>query len=86
MSPYIKSEQRIQLDRLTQGFDYSTLSEGELNYLITRIVTIWINPINYARYNSAVGVLECLKLELYRRAISKYEDEKMAMNGDVYDV
>ncbi len=84
--PYIPSDKRIPLDRLTQGFDYSTISEGELNYLITRIITIWINPINYARYNSAVGILECVKLELYRRRIADYEDEKMAMNGDVYDI
>ncbi|KKL48710.1 hypothetical protein LCGC14_2322800 [marine sediment metagenome] len=82
--PYIKSEQRIKLDRLTQGFDYSTLSEGELNYFFTRILTIWINPINYARYNSAVGVLESVKLELYRRRIAEYEDGKKEINGDVY--
>lgn len=62
---------------------------GELNYLITILLGRYLhsygeNP-KYADYNEVIGVLECVKLELYRRAISKYEDEKRAANGDVYD-
>tara|TARA_B110001454_G_C12559953_1_gene367232 strand:+ start:229 stop:549 length:321 start_codon:yes stop_codon:yes gene_type:complete len=57
---------------------------GTLNYMITRLVHWWLgdNP-NYERYNAAIGVLECAKLELYRRKISPYEDEKIKENGDV---
>ena len=40
---------------------------------------------NYARFNEMIGVLECCKLELYRRVISNYEDKKMRQNGDVYE-
>ena len=32
-----------------------------------------------------VGVLECAKLELYRRMAAPYEDEKIEDNGDVYE-
>ena len=39
---------------------------------------------NYALYNAVIGVLECAKMELYRRQISPYEDRKIAENGDVY--
>ena len=31
-------------------------------------------------------MLECAKLELYRRVAAPYEDEKIDQNGDVYDV
>ena len=57
---------------------------GTLNYIITRLVHWWLgdNP-NYERYNAAIGVLECAKLELYRRKVSPYEDEKIKENGDV---
>ena len=59
-------------------------SPGTLNYIITRLVHWWLgdNP-NYERYNAAIGVLECAKLELYRRKVSPYEDEKINENGDV---
>ena len=31
-----------------------------------------------------LGVLECVKLELYRRVAAPYEDKKCQENGDVY--
>ena len=59
-------------------------SPGTLNYIITKLVHWYLgdNP-NYERYNAAIGVLECAKLELYRRKVSPYEDEKIKENGDV---
>jgi len=62
-------------------------SEGELNYAITMLVRKWIalkGGLSYANFNAAVGVLECAKLELYRRMVAPYEDEKARLNGDVY--
>ena len=57
---------------------------GILNYIITKVCIWWLgdNP-NYEKYNAAIGVLECAKLELYRRKVSPYEDEKIKENGDV---
>ena len=37
------------------------------------------------RLISASGALECAKLEFYRRVVSKYEDQKILDNGDVYE-
>lgn len=31
------------------------------------------------------GALECTKLELYRRRVADYEDQKIADNGDAYE-
>ena len=58
---------------------------GDLNYVITMIIqkSLGQSP-NYEAYNSVVGVLECCKMELYRRKVIPYENEKIKINGDVY--
>ena len=80
--PYIKTNDRPLLDRIIEQIP-KELKMGELNYLITKIL-LATEPKNYADYNALVGVLECIKLELYRRAIAKYENKKIDENGDVY--
>jgi hypothetical protein len=79
--PYIKSEDR---ERVDSGGEVSTA--GELNYLITKAVMSYLNRkgVSYAHLNEVIGVLECAKLELYRRVAAKYEDVKIAENGDVF--
>jgi hypothetical protein len=62
-----------------------TLSEGELNYVITRIVMAWARKDkNYARLNAAHGTFFSAAAEFYRREVAPYEDEKAKKNGDVY--
>lgn len=39
---------------------------------------------DYQHYNEVIGVLECAKLEMYRRCVAGYEDMKINVNGDVY--
>jgi len=62
---------------------------GDLNYTITRAIDAYLGRkgINYA-LNEVIGVLECAKLELYRRIVAGYEDKKIAdpENGDVYTI
>ena len=80
--PYITAEAR---DRLEQGGRPETA--GELNYAITRLVDEYLiqqGGIRYAHLNEVIGVLECAKLELYRRLAAPYEDKQMAKSGDVY--
>lgn len=86
--PYIKVDQRHDL--------YPTVrrpaeTAGQLNYQITMLLNEFIDDPepphtrkSYDRYNAAIGALECAKLELYRRMIAPYEDEKIKENGDVY--
>lgn len=60
---------------------------GELNYAITKLCNEFLKQItdeSYEAYNGIIGVLECAKLEFYRRAVAVYEDKKMSENGDVY--
>jgi hypothetical protein len=78
--PYITNNQR---KRLHEGGVIETA--GELNYALTRLVQTYLGDHpTYQLFNDALGALEGCKLELYRRQISKYEDEKIKINGDVY--
>lgn len=81
--PYIRQEFRDRVNR-----SLTPESAGELNYLITRTIDRYLgNPagvVKYAEINEAIGVLECAKLELYRRIAAPYEDEKRQENGDVF--
>lgn len=81
--PYITKEQREELDDWLEGYDLFDLPPGKLNYVITKLL-LKTQPKSYADYNALVGVLECIKLELYRRVVAPYEDRKKDENGEVY--
>jgi hypothetical protein len=59
---------------------------GELNYAITKLIDTYLQQrgVRYEHINTLIGVLECAKLELYRRIAGPYEDKKCQENGDVY--
>ena len=86
--PYISRIQRPRLDAfktLLKEIEVS-LTAGELNYLISSLVHTWLQKkekINYASMNEVMGVLECMKLELYRQVVAPYEDQKKMENGAV---
>ena len=90
--PYIKQENRNHydetIDALIKLFEPSDdhAKKGELNYAITRLIKGVYGNKDTTRYtyiNDAIGVLECVKLELYRRVAAPYEDVKIQENGDV---
>lgn len=84
--PYIKKEDREHLRTVTQAYESVEIrSAGELNYLITLLAHRFLNqkPESYTSYNEAMGALECAKLELYRRHIASFENDKIKENGDV---
>ncbi len=85
--PYIKKEDRPIIDKYIHHLEGFVKTEGELNYTITRLVSKWIadEGLCYKNINSAIGVIECVKQELYRRVASPYEDTKIVENGDVYE-
>lgn len=82
--PYIKQEQRDEIHKQHYMFPRNA---GELNFVISRLID-WYVPINknYDKINEVIGVLECAKLELYRRIAAPYEDRKCQENGDVYSI
>ena len=58
-----------------------------MNFLLTSICKDYVDRYGecYRTFNDIMGALEGVKLEMYRRKISAYEDRKIEMNGDVYD-
>ena len=84
--PYIKKEDREKFNELLAVLEKQEIkTAGELNFLLTMIVHKYLNqkPESYAMYNDAIGALEGSKLELYRRHVAYYENEKIKENGDV---
>jgi len=78
--PYITKNRREALDsgNLPQN-------AGELNYMfysISRHYAFYKGEC-YQTYNDIIGALEGSKLEIYRRDIANYEEEKIKSNGDI---
>ena len=90
--PYIGEEKRSLLEPYLASIASRIILEDEmtqagvLNYCITYLLNevLKTNGVRYHNINELIGVLECAKLELYRRIASPYEDEKKDSNGDVY--
>jgi len=90
--PYISQDKRELLQHslasLAAGIIVADPKDqaGVLNYCISALLNevLKTNGISYRNVNELIGVLECAKLELYRRVASPYEDEKIQSNGDVY--
>lgn len=81
------------VDKLRETARYETTSAfpGHLNYIITSIIKRGYDAaaklddfkLGYGDFNEMIGMLECAKLELYRRTLAPYEDKKIKENGDV---
>jgi hypothetical protein len=90
--PYIKMEERkilySALENLIETMNTTDLMDaGHLNYIISTLLNakLQISGCNYKQLNELIGVLECAKLELYRRVAAPYEDTKKQQNGEVYE-
>lgn len=93
--PYINEENRDILESdikylATTITEYIPISEiaGTMNYTISSLlmrVFQGLNPegLRYRQVNEIIGVLECIKQELYRRSFGPYEDKAIEKNGDL---
>lgn len=92
--PYIKQEQRAQVDaqikKLANSIlntigDDKTQCAGVLNYAITKLLSevYTLNKVRYNDLNEIIGMFECCKQEFYRMCITPYENLKLLENGSV---
>lgn len=82
--PYIQQEDRKHFKDAIAALSEDIGTPGDLNYVITELIHNYIgDDLSYSKINAMIGVLECAKLEFYRRVAAKYEDKKIAENGDV---
>ena len=84
--PYIPKSEKDRVDKGLLALHLSDINNaGALNYAVHQVIAKYIsqNKDDYQTYNDIIGVLDCAKLELYRRLISDYEDKKILLNKDV---
>lgn len=78
--PYIPKGRRVSID----AGDWPR-NVGELTYKLARCVDSYIGPSPFFQdIGEAIAALECLKLELYRRVVAPYEDDRREENGDAF--
>ncbi len=91
--PYIKQELRNELDSIIDQFakkvkeihaeNPANTRDGLLNYSLTRLFNQVYANARYHDLNELIGMLECCKLEYYRKYAAPYEDLKEKENGAV---
>lgn len=95
--PYIKQEDRQKFTLKSSeipsnsGIDLIDYlgdlisSAGDMNYVVSKLCKKYIENEGecYQKYNDLMGALEGIKLELYRKNISPYEDIKEKENGKI---
>jgi len=91
--PYIVDKYRRELDQEIEAFikkvneihakNPEQTRDGLLNYSFTRILNCVYPRTKYHELNEAIGMLECLKQEYYRKRVGPYEDIKERENGAV---
>jgi hypothetical protein len=91
--PYIAQEQRAAINEppqeLISQIRESLVDErdGILNYCISEMVCQSMCPPSgewrYRLLERCIGIVECCKLELYRRLVGPYEDKCIQKNGDI---
>jgi len=92
--PYIKQTDRENYDGHIQELVYlvneyqeqeAQSPSGQLNYIISSLLMgVYKDTLpSYSEFNEIVGILECAKMEIYRRVVAPYENQKMKENGDI---
>lgn len=85
--PYIEQDERKQYNEEIQTLATELLNKpvGHVNYCITKLLLTLVREVgeSYGTYNNLIGVLECVKLELYMMQVANYERKKRIQNGGV---
>jgi len=84
--PYIARSQKEKVDKGLIALNLSELKDaGSLNYAVHKLIAQYFsqNEQDYQSFNDVIGVLDCAKMEIYRRLIAEYEEKKILQNGDV---
>ena len=84
--PYVKQEDRIKLDPLVEALD-TIATVGELNYVVTRLSLRFLKRLglSYSNISNVVGTLHLIPVEMTRRLVDAYENNKIEENGDVLE-
>jgi len=86
--PYITPSKRAALDpavvRLQHTLGDLGYEEGDLNYVISRLVAFYFNGCSrYKMIARVTGVLKNVSDEFARRVTGLYEEDAIKKNGDI---
>lgn len=83
--PYIKPSLRGDIDDCIKLYAYHLKPDGRLNYFLTKLFLTYMRVygMRYGQAKQFLAELEMAKMEIYRRYVAPYEDEKIKENGDV---
>lgn len=85
--PYIAPSRRSRYDGLVDSvverWIQAGANEGDLNYIISRILFQYLKDPSYAKIVMVQGTLTCIQQEAARVISASYEQGKKEMNGDV---
>lgn len=82
--PYITKDKRERLEWIVQNLASELKSigiKGNLNYVLYKLAKDICQ--NYSDFSDFEGDCQQSLKEIYRRLESKYEDEKIKINGDI---
>ena len=90
--PYTEQKDRPIYDGglqlLSEAFAAVGAGDGDLNYVLTKVVIAWLTyqqpPYNYVLRGRGLLALHAAAQEYYDRVMRPYEDKKIRENGDVY--
>jgi len=88
--PYIRKNDRLQyeelLEKLLDLLEQSGYHPGHMNFVISDLINKCLGEegMSYTNANKWIGSLECAKLEIYRRLLVPYENDKCQENGEVF--
>ncbi len=93
--PYIKEEHREILDPIINDLkrtivnitldDESVKLECLINYMILKMLSEMYTAKNYDEINDVIGMLECCKLEYYRKVAAIVNDQSEYDYGEILD-
>ena len=86
--PYIPANKRAVFDHHIEIIYSNWLNlfdsdPGVGNYIITKLLHERLKEMRYTDINEVVGILECVKQELYRKVAAGYEDIAEKTNGKI---
>jgi len=93
--PYITKSERGVIDKILSELVLFVKTKGQYNYAISKLLHQFIisyraefdgqskNSLCYDACNDVIGILECIKHELYATVIRPYEQQKKKDNGHI---
>ncbi len=81
--PYIKQEKRPEMNEIVNLMRAKGVkADGDLNYILFKFCKETVVP-SYNNFKNFIGELRQCAVEIERRFLAPYEDEKIKENGDV---